>query len=195
MSEQKRRAPTSETSKETSKGDPEGSKEDVNMEASNTKTSQPKVHTIEQAAAEGENDTTTTTTTSFTDTTSGNIHPITEEETDLTMKVRRTGDAFYDLMASALERAKSVSMQKAKEIASGNLSPSSMAAKEDAQDIDTLGPTVADLARTFEGLMTEIEKQPNSEQVPLLRGYKKLLEEQINVVDSHIHMSKRLKSK
>ena len=111
------------------------------------------------------------------------------------MKLSEVGDAFYDLMASALERAKSVSMQKAKGIASGDLSPSTMAAKQDAQDIVTLGPSVEDLARTFEGLMTEIEKQPNSEQVPLLTGYKKLLEEQINVVDSHIHMSKRLKSK
>jgi hypothetical protein len=42
--------------------------------------------------------------------------------------------------------------------------------------------------------MTEIRKQPYSEQVNLLKGYKKLLKEQINVVDSRINMAKRIKT-
>jgi hypothetical protein len=40
--------------------------------------------------------------------------------------------------------------------------------------------------------MTEIRKKPYSEQVRLLTGYKKLLKEQINVIDSRINMAKRL---
>ena len=56
-----------------------------------------------------------------------------------------------------------------------------------------LGDSVEGLARTFEGLMTETRKQLYSEQVHLLTGYKKLLKEQINVIDSRIHITERLK--
>jgi hypothetical protein len=41
--------------------------------------------------------------------------------------------------------------------------------------------------------MTQIGKQPYDEEVKLLTGYKKLLEEQINVINSRIDWSKRLK--
>ncbi len=41
--------------------------------------------------------------------------------------------------------------------------------------------------------MTEIEKQAYSEQESLLTGYKKLLNEQMNVIDSRIRMTERLK--
>jgi hypothetical protein len=41
--------------------------------------------------------------------------------------------------------------------------------------------------------MTEIRKKSYSEQVRLLTGYKKLLKEQISVIDSRINMAKRLK--
>jgi hypothetical protein len=37
--------------------------------------------------------------------------------------------------------------------------------------------------------MTEMRKQPYSEQVPLLRGYKKLIKEQINVIESRTNMA------
>ena len=41
--------------------------------------------------------------------------------------------------------------------------------------------------------MTEIGEKSYSEQARLLTGYKKLLKEQINVVDSCINMAERLK--
>ncbi|MDQ3887989.1 MAG: hypothetical protein M3251_01815 [Thermoproteota archaeon] len=97
------------------------------------------------------------------------------------------------MVLSAIEKAKIVSAQKVKELATRDISPSVIAAKKDARDIAALGESVESLARIFESLMTEIRKQPYSEQVPLLRGYKKLLKEQINVIDSRINMAKRLK--
>lgn len=118
-----------------------------------------------------------------------------KEEEDLTIKVRNAGDAFYDLVSSALEKAKNISVEKAKELVSNDLNPAAIAAKKDAQDIATVGEPVENLARTFEGLMTEIRKQPYSEQVNLLTGYKKLLNEQINVLDSRIRMTERLSNK
>ena len=84
-------------------------------------------------------------------------------------------------------------MEKAKEIATRDVSPAAIAGRKDAHDITALGDSVEGLARTFESLMTEIRKQPYSEQVHLLTGYKKLLKEQISVVDSRIHMAKRLR--
>ena len=116
-----------------------------------------------------------------------------QDEEDLTIKVRNAGDAFYDLVLSAFERAKTVSVEKAKELVSKDINPVAIEAKKDAQDIATVGESVEDLARTFESLMTEIRKQPYSEQVNLLTGYKKLLKEQISVIDSRNHMAERLK--
>lgn len=119
----------------------------------------------------------------------------TQEEEDLTIKVRNAGDAFYDLVRSAVEKAKNISVEKAKELVSKDLSPAAIAAKKDAQDIAIVGDSVESLARTFESLMTEMRKQPYSEQVRLLTGYKKLLNEQINVIDSRIRMTERLSNK
>ena len=117
----------------------------------------------------------------------------TQEEEDLAIKVRNAGDAFYDLVSSALGKAKNISVEKAKELVSKDINPAAIEAKKDAQDIATVGESVENLARTFESLMTEIRKQPYSEQVRLLTGYKKLLNEQIIVVDSRIRMTAKLK--
>jgi hypothetical protein len=127
-------------------------------------------------------------------TTTANFHLITQEEEDLTIKVRRAGDALYDLVVAAIEKAKRKSVEKSKELIVKDISPAAIAAKKDARDIAALGDSVEGLARTFESLMTEIRKQPYSEQVNLLTGYKKLLKEQINVVDSRINMAKRIKT-
>ena len=105
-------------------------------------------------------------------TTTANFHLITQEEEDLTIKVRRAADALYDLVVAAIEKAKRRSVEKAKEFLSKDINPTAIAAKKDAQDIAALGESVEGLARTFESLMTEIRKQPYSEQVNLLTGYR-----------------------
>jgi hypothetical protein len=116
-----------------------------------------------------------------------------QDEEDLTIKVIKAGDAFYDLVTSAIEKAKNISVEKAKELVSKDINPAAIEAKKDAQDIATVGESAENLARTFESLMTEIRKQPYSEQVNLLTGYKKLLNEQVSVIDSRIRMTERLK--
>ena len=42
--------------------------------------------------------------------------------------------------------------------------------------------------------MTEIERRDYVDQAKLLKGYKKLLEEQINVINARMELVKRLKS-
>lgn len=126
--------------------------------------------------------------------TNNNISLIRDEERDITMKVRTAGDALYDSVVVSIDKAKNKSVEKAKKVITRDANPAAaIAAKKDAQDIAALGDSVEGLARTFENLMTEIRKKPYSEQVRLLTGYKKLLKEQISVIDSRINMAKRLK--
>ena len=116
-----------------------------------------------------------------------------DEETELTARVRNAGDVLYDSVLLSIAKARRKSAEKTKEVTSRDFNPRAIAAKKDAEDIAALGESVEGLARTFESLMTEIRKKPYSEQVRLLTGYKKLLKEQINVIDSRINMAKRLK--
>ena len=194
MSEQKRQAPISRKEEkrkqeEENHNEYDASERDRQIEASNTKATIYQENAI-QHVVKGENNTTTTSTT--TTTTANNFHLMTKEEEDLTVKVRNAGDALYYLVLSAIEKAKTISSQKVKELVTRDLSPAAIAAKKDSHDISTLGESVEGLARTFESLMTEMRKQPYSEQVHLLTGYRKLLKEQINVIDSRISMVKRL---
>jgi hypothetical protein len=68
-----------------------------------------------------------------------------------------------------------------------------MSATSDARDIRHLGDDVERLVTVFEDTMTEIRKETYDEQEKLLVGYKRLLEEQINVINARLYMAKRLK--
>lgn len=197
MSEQKRPAPTSEKEEEKREevevDDDDASEQDMQIEVSKTT----KAITTSQKNAikpvvKEDNNNYYNTTTRITTAAAADFHLMTQEEDDLMIKVRNAGDALYDLVLSAIEKAKTISAQKVKELATRDISPAAIAAKKDAHDIAALGESVESLASTFERLMTEMRKQPYPEQVHLLRGYKKLLKEQINVIDSRINMAKRL---
>jgi hypothetical protein len=191
MSEHKRQAPIPEKEEDEKRDKEEedngdyASEQDMKIQLSNTKVRTFQTNTIEPVNRRDNNITTSPSSTV-------NFHLMTQEEEDLTIKVRNAGDALYDLVLSAIEKAKTIAAQKVKELATRDISPAAIAAKKDARDIAALGESIESLARMFESLMTEMRKQPYSEQVQLLRGYKKLLKEQINVIDSRIHMAKRL---
>jgi len=184
MSDEKQQAPIVEKEEEHKEGKDDASKQEDMQVKISTKTN---IRTSQENAVKSVviEDTKTV----------DNFDVTTQEEEDLTIKVRNAGDSFYDLVRSAVEKAKNISVEKAKELVSKDLSPAAIAAKKDAQDIAIVGDSVESLARTFEGLMTEIRKQPYSEQVNLLTGYKKLLNEQINVIVSRIRMTERLSNK
>src|SRR5918992_859000 len=197
MYEQKRPAPISEKEEEKREevevDDDDASEQDMQIEVSKTT----KAITTSQKNAikpvvKEDNNNYYNTTTRITTAAAADFHLMTQEEDDLMIKVRNAGDALYDLVLSAIEKAKTISAQKVKELATRDISPAAIAAKKDAHDIAALGESVESPASTFERLMTEMRKQPYPEQVHLLRGYKKLLKEQINVIDSRINMAKRL---
>jgi hypothetical protein len=167
------------------------SEEDIQIEISPVQAPTHQVNAIEPTLKTNNNNKTTAVSTATA--TNNNFSLMGDEETDLTMRVRNAGDVLYDSVLLSIDKAKRKSVEKAKELATRDISPAAIAAKNDAQDIAALGESVEGIARTFENLMTEIRKKSYSEQVRLLTGYKKLLKEQISVIDSRISMAKRLK--
>ena len=114
-----------------------------------------------------------------------------EEEESVSTKAKETGQALKELITAIGEKARVAVEGKTKELSEMNASD--IGAAQDARDIGVLGSQVEVLITAFEDTMTQIGKQPYDEEVKLLTGYKKLLEEQINVINSRIDWSKRLK--
>jgi hypothetical protein len=196
MFEQKRQYPFSKKHEEKGLG-ANVSEQDIQIEVSTVHPSTHQVNAVEPTIKRNNNSNTTTTTTTTTvsggDATANNFSLMRYKETDLTTRVRNAGDALYDSVHLSMDKAMRKSTEKAKEVATRDINLATIAAKKDAQDIAALGDSVEGLARTFESLITEIRKRPYSQQVNLLTGHKKLLKEQIKVVDSRINMAKRLK--
>ena len=194
MFEQKRQYPFSKKHEEKGLG-ANVSEQDIQIEVSTVHAPTHQVNAVEPTIKRNNNSNTTSTTTTVSggDATANNFSLMRYKETDLTTRVRNAGDALYDSVHLSMDKAMRKSTEKAKEVATRDINPATIAAKKDAQDIAALGDSVEGLARTFESLMTEIRKRPYSQQVNLLTGHKKLLKEQIKVVDSRINMAKRLK--
>ncbi len=193
MFEQKRQYPFSKKHEEKGLG-ANVSEQDIQIEVSTVHAPTHQVNAVEPTIKRNNNNNTTTTTTvSGGIATNNNFSLMRYKETDLTTRVRNAGDALYDSVHLSMDKAMRKSTEKAKEVATRDINLATIAAKKDAQDIAALGDSVEGLARTFESLITEIRKRPYSQQVNLLTGHKKLLKEQIKVVDSRINMAKRLK--
>ena len=121
--------------------------------------------------------------------------PLTKKEDDngsLSMKAHQAEESVLDVVDAVGVKVGSYAKKKFGEL-DKSMNPSHMSAVQDSRKIEALGPMVEELARAFEDTTTIIRKVPYEEQVDLLIGYKKLLEEQIKVIDSRLNMSKRLK--
>ena len=114
----------------------------------------------------------------------------TPEEESVSAKAKEAGRSLKELMSSLGKKTKEVTEEKARELKAQSVD---ISAKTDSRDIQHLGDDVERLITVFEDTMTEIRKEPYDEQEKLLVGYKKLLEEQINVIDARLSMAKRLK--
>ncbi len=108
----------------------------------------------------------------------------------------------YDLIVNSLKDAstsfKDVILsigKKAQEIRDMAEETFTVGAKRDARDIQALGGYVENVIKDFEDTMTEIKKGNYRDEEKLLKGYKKLLQEQINLINARIELVKRLKSR
>ncbi|HEU4824450.1 MAG TPA: hypothetical protein VFS97_13580 [Nitrososphaeraceae archaeon] len=118
--------------------------------------------------------------------------PTKKEDDSLSMKAHQAEESVLDVMDAVGVKVGSFAKEKFGEL-DKSLNPSHVSAAKDSLEIGALGPMVEELARVFEDTTTMIRKVPYEEQVDLLIGYKKLIEEQIKVIDSRIGMAKRLK--
>jgi hypothetical protein len=121
--------------------------------------------------------------------------PLTKKEDDegsLSMKAHQAEESVLDVVDAVGTKVGSFVKEKFGEL-DKSLNPNHTSTVQDSRDIEALGPMVEELARVFEDTTTMIRKVPYEEQVNLLIGYKKLIEEQIKVIDSRIGMAKRLK--
>lgn len=107
----------------------------------------------------------------------------------------------YDMVVGRLKDAASsfkegfVSIgKKAQEIKDKAGETFTVGAKRDAREIRALGIYADNVIKGYENTMTEINKKDYADQERLLKGYKKLLEEQINLINARIELVKRLKS-
>jgi hypothetical protein len=132
-------------------------------------------------------------------TTDNNIESINGEKTVRKSKTNVKIED-YDLIVNSLKDAtasfKDVILsisKKAQEIRDKAEETFTVGAKRDARDIQSLGSHVENVVKGFEDTMTEIKKRNYADEEKLLKGYKKLLEEQINLINARIELVKRLK--
>ena len=124
------------------------------------------------------------------------MHVMINQDEDLKAKAERTADAVTDLIDSSIDKAATTFRSKASSLMkSGALEPGYLAARKDSLDIGRLGDLVTGLAITFEDTMTMVRQHPYDEQEKILMGYRKLMEEQINVINSRMHFVKRIPKK
>jgi hypothetical protein len=113
---------------------------------------------------------------------------------DLKVKAKRAGESVSDLVDSSIDRVAQTLTRANSLLTSGVLDPGYVLAKRDSADIARLGrPLVTVLATAFEDTITMVRQHPYDEQEKILTGYKKLMEEQINVINSRIGFVKRVR--
>lgn len=75
--------------------------------------------------------------------------------------------------------------------ASGVLDPGYVVATRDSAAIARLSALVIGLSTVFEDTITMVRQQPYEDQEKILTGYRKLMEEQVNMINSRIQFVKR----
>ena len=120
------------------------------------------------------------------------VKPSAEEES-LSARARDVGQSLRDLITYMGQKAKAITEQGTTDLKANAAQMAELDIKKEARDIQNLGSNIDNIINVFEDIMTDIRKERYGEQQRLLVGYKKLLEEQINVIDARLKMAKRLK--
>ena len=113
-----------------------------------------------------------------------------EEGESISAKARETGQSFKDFIVTLGKKAMVITDEKTMETTNESMD---IGAKRDSQSIQTLGANVEKAITVFEDTITDIRKEPYDEQANILTGYKKIIEEQINVINARLSMVKKFK--
>lgn len=115
------------------------------------------------------------------------------EEESLSTKAKDAAQSLKDLIIYLGQKAKAISYEKTADLKSEAAQTANLDIRKDAHDIQKLGDNIQSIITVFENIMTDIRRERYGEQERLLIGYKKLLEEQVNVIDARLKMAKRLR--
>jgi hypothetical protein len=113
-----------------------------------------------------------------------------EEDESISAKARETGESFKGFIVTLGKKAMAITDEKTMETTNESMD---IGARRDSQSISTLGANVEKAITVFEDTITNIRKESYDEQAKILTGYKKLIEEQINVINARLSMVKKFK--
>src|ERR671915_174620 len=114
------------------------------------------------------------------------------DEDSLSKRARQTGLTLKELVNSIGRRSKAVAQQKSTQLKEAAKDDEINA--KDAADIQMLGSHIESIITIFEDTMDKIMAHPSyDEQYGMLVGFKKILEEEVNLIDASLNMAKRLK--
>lgn len=116
------------------------------------------------------------------------------ERSVATSKVLEAGQSLTEMIKTLSGKAVTKTEEKTKELKDKSIEAINFDAQKNTRDIQALGTHAEDLVLVYEKIMFEIEREDYKSQEKLLTGYKKLLEEQINVINSKLSLAKRLKN-
>ena len=113
-------------------------------------------------------------------------------EDSLTKRARETGMTLKELVNSIGKKSKVVAQEKSTQLKEAAKDDEINA--KDAADIQMLGSHIESIITIFEDTMDKIMAHPSyDEQHGMLVGFKKILEEEVNLIDARLSMAKRLK--
>jgi hypothetical protein len=115
------------------------------------------------------------------------------EEESISAKAKDAGQSLRDLAISLGQKAKAITEEKTTGLKAQAAQTADLDIKKDARDIQKLGDNIETIVTVFEKIMTDIRKEHYGQQERLLVGYRKLLEEQLSVIEARLKMAKRLK--
>ena len=113
-------------------------------------------------------------------------------EESLSKRARETGLTLKELVNSIGKKSKAVAQQKSTQLKEAAKDDEINA--KDAADIQMLGSHIESIITIFEDTMDKITQHPSyDEQHGMLVGFKKILEEEVNLINARLNMAKRLK--
>jgi hypothetical protein len=118
-----------------------------------------------------------------------------QEQSSVPAKAKEIGQTLKEKVKSAGMKTITKTEEKTKQVKDKSEQTAGIGSEKNAHDIQALDSIrLEKLATVFEDTLSKIDQEHNyEEQERQLKGYKKLLEEQINVIDSRLKMAKRLK--
>ena len=116
------------------------------------------------------------------------------EQSAAAAKAKKAGQSFIEMIKSLGKKAVTKTEERTKELKDKSIETIDMGTQTNARDIQALGIHADNVVLVYEKIMFEISREDYKTQEKLLAGYKKLLEEQVNVIDSKLRIAKRLKN-